>query len=180
MKSTFQLSSVLLTWKSDESALSASSWLLKQPKHSSVLLFSLSCNSCCQFYFLSGCQNSTAKLFFNACKCDHVAAASSSRSSLVTGPSQNRLQIVNRLSQSLPWLISCLSLWPFHRVVLLQTHGYFLSHVNTKPFGQRCSSYCVPRQWNSPSSDIHHIQCSHAFKTAFKTHLCKQYYNKWF
>ena len=40
LTSTFQLSAVLLMWKSDASALSTSTWLLKQPKLSSVLLFS--------------------------------------------------------------------------------------------------------------------------------------------
>ena len=39
-----------------------------------------------------------------------LSATSSASVSLVTGPSQNRLQTVNYLSQLLLWLISCLSL----------------------------------------------------------------------
>ena len=37
---TFQLSAILYMWKSGRSALSASAWLLKQPKLSAVPLFS--------------------------------------------------------------------------------------------------------------------------------------------
>ena len=55
-----------------------------------------------------------------------------------------------------------------------------IPHVKTKTFGQHSFSYSAPKQWNSLSSDIRHIQSSHAFKTALKTHLYKQYYNKWF
>ena len=40
--STLQMSAILLKWKSDESPLSASTWLLKQPQLSSVPLFSQS------------------------------------------------------------------------------------------------------------------------------------------
>ena len=47
---TFQLSAVLLTWKSDTSALSTSIWLLKQPKRSSVPLFSPSKTIVILFY----------------------------------------------------------------------------------------------------------------------------------
>ena len=53
-----------------------------------------------------------------------------------------------------------------------------IPHVRTKTFGQRCFSYCAPKQWNSLPSDSHHIhiQSSHAFKTMLKTHLHKQYH----
>ena len=54
------------------------------------------------------------------------------------------------------------------------------SHVRTKPSGHGCVSNCAPKQWNSLPSDICHIQSSTAFKTALKTHLYKQYHNKWF
>ena len=74
----------------------------------------------CYFYLLSRLQkvqNSAAKLVFKAGKRDHVQPLLQARSSsLVTGPSQNRLQTVNcMLSQLLlrVWLISCLFLWPF-------------------------------------------------------------------
>ena len=34
--------------------------------------------------------------------------------------------------------------------VLLQTHRYFISPMSEqKTFGQRCFSYCAPKQWNS-------------------------------
>ena len=36
------------------------------------------------------------------------------------------------------------------------------------------------KQWNSLSSDICHIQSSHAFKSVLKAHFCKQYHNNWF
>ena len=32
-------------------------------------------------------------------------------------------------------------------------------------------------EFSSLSTDIHHIQSSHAFKTALETRLCKQYHN---
>ena len=37
--------------------------------------------------------------------------------------------------------------------------------------------YCASKQQNSLCSEIRHIQSSHAFKTALKTHLYKQYHN---
>ena len=62
----------------------------------------------------------------------------------------------------------------------IDTQVLSIHHVRTKPFGERCFSCCAPKQWNWLPSDIRHIQSSHAFKTALKTHLYKQYHNKWF
>ena len=51
--------------------------------------------------------------------------------------------------------------------ILLQTHIYFVSTVlEQKPLVNAVSPTA---QWNSLPSDIHHIQSSHAFKTALKT-----------
>ena len=55
-----------------------------------------------------------------------------------------------------------------------------IPHVKTKTFGQRSFSYSAPKQWNSPPSDIRHIQSSHAFKTALESHLYKRHYNNYF
>ena len=60
-------------------------------------------------------------------------ANSSSSSSLATGLSQNRLQIINYLSQLLLWLIPCLPLRPSHCVHTLQTISYFCRHTDTSP-----------------------------------------------
>ena len=54
-----------------------------------------------------------------------------------------------------------------------------IPHVKTKTFGQRFLFYCAPKQWNSHPSDIRHFQSSHAFKTALKANLYKQYHNEW-
>ena len=37
-------------------------------------------------------------------------------------------------------------------------------YVKTEAFGQRSYSYCAPKQWNSLSSNIRHIQSSHVFE----------------
>ena len=58
------------------------------------------------------------------------------------------------------------------------TRIFPIAHVRTTTFGQRCFSDCVPKRWNSLPSDIRHIQSSHAFTTALKTHLYKQYHNR--
>ena len=78
--STFQMSVILLMWKSDKSALAASTWLLKQSKlMCAFVLFKLDCfNSLlsgCPFYMLRGLQkvqNSAVKLVFRSHKRDHV------------------------------------------------------------------------------------------------------------
>ena len=57
-------------------------------------------------------------------------ASSSASASLVTSPSQNRLQTDKYLSQRLLWLISCLSLWP-HCVHPFQTASFFCRHTYT-------------------------------------------------
>ena len=57
------------------------------------------------------------------------------------------------------------------------TRSLRIPHVKTQTFGRRSFSYSAPKQWNSLPSDNRHIQSSHAFKTALKTHLYKQYYN---
>ena len=41
-------------------------------------------------------------------------------------------------------------------------------------------SYYAPKRWNLLPSDICRIQSSHVCKTLTKSHLCKQYHNKWF
>ena len=62
--------------------------------------------------------------------------------------------------------------------VLLQTHAYCVSPVSKqKPFGQQCFHTVCSKVL---SSDIRHIQSFHTFKPALKTHLCKQYQNRWF
>ena len=65
------------------------------------------------------------------------------------------------------------------KFVLLQTHRHFTSPMlRLKPLAG-VLSLTAPKQWNSLPSDSCHIQSSHAFKTALKTHLYKQSYN-WF
>ena len=73
-------------------------------------------------------------------------ATSSLRSSLVTGPCQNRVQTVcvNYLSQLLLWLIVCLSLWPhcvhFPGSFVLYTCRYFVSPMlKQKPLASTVS-----------------------------------------
>ena len=73
-------------------------------------------------------------------------ATSSLRSSLVTGPCQDRVQTVcvNYPSQLLLWLIVCLSLWPhcvrFPGSFILLTCGYFVSPLlKQKPLANTVS-----------------------------------------
>ena len=67
-----------------------------------------------------------------------------------------------------------LSLWPpclsvpSRRFVRLQTRRYFVSAMLKIVFGHHSFSYCAPKQWNFLPCDNHHIQSSHAFKTASK------------
>ena len=58
-------------------------------------------------------------------------AAFSSSFSLATGPSQNRLQFVNYLSQLLLWLVACQPLWPSHCVHTFQTTSFFCRRSDT-------------------------------------------------
>ena len=60
-----------------------------------------------------------------------ICATSSASSSLVTGPSQNRLQNVNYLSQHFLWLSSCLFLWPFHCVHTFHAASFFCRLTDT-------------------------------------------------
>ena len=53
--------------------------------------------------------------------------------SMVTGPSQNRLQTVNCLSQLLRWRISCQSLWPSLCLHTYQAAVLFLLQPPTYP-----------------------------------------------
>ena len=57
-------------------------------------------------------------------------ATSSASSSSVTGPIQNRLQVVSYLSQPLLWLIS-LFLWPSHCVHPFQAASFFCRRTDT-------------------------------------------------
>ena len=53
-----------------------------------------------------------------------------------------------------------------------------IPHVKTNTFGQCCFFLCSKAvEFSSLPTDSHHIQSSHAFKTALETHLCKQYHN---
>ena len=58
-------------------------------------------------------------------------ATSSSSSSLATGASQSRLQIVNCLWQFLLWLVPCLPIKPSHCVHTFQTTTFFCRHTDT-------------------------------------------------
>ena len=72
--------------------------------------------------------------------------------------------------------------WPSTRGIFLSLWIVWYSGVKQRiymwhsrqAFGQRCFSYCAPKQWNSPPSDIRHIQSSHVFKTVLKFTPCKQ------
>ena len=58
--------------------------------------------------------------------------------------------------------------------IRLQTQGYFISPMlllEQNPLAPAASLTVL--QWNLLPSDIHHIQSSHAFKTALKIHLYK-------
>ena len=77
---------------------------------------------------------------------------SSSSSSLVTGPSQNRFQAVNYLKQLL-WLIPCLSLWPHSgHPFQVQPASFFCKHptlnshtsLNLKPLANAFSLSVLP------------------------------------
>ena len=137
--STFQMYVVLLTWKSDESALSASTWLLIQLKLSSVSLFF-------QIWFLwsssvwlpslhSQKTTKSSELWretgLQIMQTWSWRATSSSSSPLATGPSQNRLQIVRYRSQLLLWLIPCLRLRSSDCLHTFQTTSFFCRHTDT-------------------------------------------------
>ena len=124
----FQMSVVLLTWKSDQSSLSASTWLLKQAKLLCVPSFSPSeiivTLFCLAAHFTFSEDYKTLRTqIMQKWSC----TTSSSSTSLATGPRQSRWQIINFLSQLLS-IILCLPLWPSHCVHTFQTTS-FCTHM---------------------------------------------------
>ena len=119
-------------------------------------------------------------------------ATSSASSSLVNGPSQNRLQTVNSVchnffSVSSPAYFSC---QPFVHTPSRRLHSsavtwiLHIPHVRAKTFGQCCFSYCASKKWNSLPFYYWHLSQSTLsimpWKLAtLKTHLHKQSH-KWF
>ena len=163
----------------DKSALSTSTWLFK---HSHLCLCSLQ-DGLLQFsyfwlptvdYRKLRTLHETGFQSMRTWSC----ATSSASFSWVTGPSQNRWQTVNIchnfFSSSSPISLNSLCTPLPGSFILLQTHKYFVSPMlEQKPLANAVSLTALP-------SDICHIQSSHAFKTALKIHLYKQYHNKWF
>ena len=112
--------------------------------------------------------NSAVELDFKARKRDHVT---SPLQSLHWLPAQAKIEY--KLST-----ICHNSHLPGSFVLLQDTQMLRIQHVETKTFGQRCYSYRAV--WSYLPSDIHHIQSSHDFRTVLKSHLHKQYHDRWF
>ena len=60
--------------------------------------------------------------------------------------------------------------------VLLQTCVYFVSPMLKQTQSVNTFSYCAPKQWNSLPSNIRHVPSLHAFNSALKAQLYKQYH----
>jgi len=155
-------------WKSDASALSASTWLLKQPKLLSMPLFSPSWTIIILFYLAAHFThyNSAMKLVFKAPKFDHMQSLLQAFHCLsVQAKIDYDLSTIchNFFSDSsLACFLDHLTVYTSSRQLCSSAETWILCipHVTTKTFGKRCFSYYAPKQCCPFLSDIHRIMPS--------------------